>query len=105
MFNWSREGPFQLKFTLARLPQEEEDRPPVLEEMPQLNAENDGPMEQLTMMTAEAGKRKEMEQQQQETSEMNRGKMESGDDGGGEKTKETATTKMSKMKKNCRKHF
>ncbi|KAL3107036.1 hypothetical protein niasHT_019432 [Heterodera trifolii] len=42
LFNWSRESPLLLRFTLAKLSQEEEeDKPPVLEEMPQLEVEGE----------------------------------------------------------------
>ncbi|KAL3107052.1 hypothetical protein niasHT_019448 [Heterodera trifolii] len=42
LFNWSRESPLLLHFTLAKLSQEEEeDKPPVLEEMPQLEVEGE----------------------------------------------------------------
>lgn len=40
MFKWTRQAPFQIHFTMARLLQEEEDRPPILEEMPQLDLES-----------------------------------------------------------------
>uniref|UniRef100_A0A914GXF2 RING-type domain-containing protein n=1 Tax=Globodera rostochiensis TaxID=31243 RepID=A0A914GXF2_GLORO len=41
LFNWNRESPLPLLFTLAKLAQEDEDKPPVLEEMPQLEVEGD----------------------------------------------------------------
>jgi hypothetical protein len=67
MFKWSREGPFKICFTLARISQEGEDRPPVLEEMPQLDVES-GPMEQIEPI--ELGQLlKKLQQQEEEANE------------------------------------